>query len=301
MTTVLIAGATGMLGSLIATHLLEEDGVDVRLLLREAVPSDAAKSAIIADLTTRGGHITIGDVTDPSSLTAATRGVDVVVSALQGGREIIVDGQIALAEAALRGGVRRFIPSDFALDLFAAPDGAPQFDLRKEADAAIDALDLEVVHILNGAFMDMMLDPNTAGIVDLAKNSAMLWGTGDEPFNLTTVDDTARFTARVATDSADLSGVRMISGAQTTFNAIIRDTEALTGTTLARNVVGDVDDLRRITSGADDPWSVIMQWYFLCMITVPVFATTENERYPDLRLTTLDDYLTTAHRAMQAS
>ncbi len=301
MTTVLIAGATGMLGSLIGTHLLDQDGVEVRLLLREAAPTDAARAATIADLTARGAQVVVGDVTESSTLGDATRGVDVVVSALQGGREIIVDGQVALATAAVRNGVRRFIPSDFALDLFSAPDGAPKFDLRKEADATIDALDLEVVHILNGAFMDMMLDPSTAGIVDLTKDTAMLWGTGDEPFNLTTVDDTAKFTAKIATDPADLSGVRMISGAQTTFNTIIRDTEALTGRTLSRNVMGDVDDLRRITSEADNPWSVIMQWYFLCMITVPVFATTENDRYADLRLTTLDDYLAAAHRAMQAS
>lgn len=106
---------------------------------------------------------------------------------MQGGASIIVDGQVALAQAAERSGVRRFFPSDFALDLFAAPAGAPQFDLRKEADAQIDAMNLEVVHVLNGAFMDMMLDPATAGIVNLGEGSVQLWGTGDEPFNLTTV------------------------------------------------------------------------------------------------------------------
>jgi hypothetical protein len=31
----------------------------------------------------------------------------------------------------------------------------------------------------------------------------MLWGTGDEPFNLTTVDDTAHFTARRRTLKKD--------------------------------------------------------------------------------------------------
>jgi hypothetical protein len=53
---------------------------------------------------------------------------------LQGQRDIIVDGQVALAKAAVRSGVRRFIPSDFAIDLFNAPAGAPQFEARKDAD-----------------------------------------------------------------------------------------------------------------------------------------------------------------------
>jgi nucleoside-diphosphate-sugar epimerase len=163
-------------------------------------------------------------------------------------------------------------------------------------------MDLEVVHILNGAFMDMMLDPSTAGIVDVKSGTARLWGSGDEPFNLTTVDDTAQFTAKIATDTAELEGVRMVSGAETSFNAIIAKTEELTGRSFTRNVMGDADDLRRMTAAAaDDPWSVIMQWYFLSMITVPAFAVTENNRYPDLELTSLDDYLTEAHRAYQDS
>ncbi len=297
MNTVLIAGVTGMLGGLIAGHLLEQDGVDLRVLVRNSARDDAGKAAALDGLIARGATIVPGDVRDPASLDTATRGVDVVVSALQGGPSIIVDGQLALAEAAVGNGVRRFIPSDFALDLFAAPDGAPQFDMRRKVDALIDALPLEVVHVLNGAFMDMMLDPRTAGIVDLQNNTARLWGTGDEPFNLTTVDDTAHFTARLATDAADVSGVRTVSGAETTFNTIISETERLTGTTLTTQVLGDADDLRRITAAADDAWSVVMQWYFLCMITVPPFVSTDNDRYPDVPLTTLNDYLTEAHHA----
>ena len=183
-TTLPIAGASGRLGGLIAGHLLDQDGVVVRLLVRESAQADPDKARKLDGLVARGASIVTGDVGDPESLDRATRGVDVVVSALQGGADVIVDGQIALAEAAVRNGVRRFFPSDFALDLFAASDGAPQFDLRKAADAAIDALPLEVVHVLNGAFMDMMLDPNRAGIVNLQTNKARLWGTGDEPFNL---------------------------------------------------------------------------------------------------------------------
>lgn len=286
-----------MLGGLIADHLLAQDDVDVRLLVRDSAHQDLDKAAAINALIGRGATVVPGDVSDPPSLTAATRGVDVVVSALQGRRAIIVDGQLALAEAAVRNGVRRFIPSDFALNLFDAPVGAPQFDLRREADEAIDAMPLEVVHILNGAFMDMMLDPKTAGIVDLQTDTARLWGTGNEPFNLTTVDDTARFAALLATDPDDVSGMRRIAGAETTFNTIIAKTERITGRPLTAQIFGSADDLRRITGGAEDPWSAIREWYFLSMITVPPFAETDNDRYPELRLTTLDDYLAAAHQA----
>lgn len=197
--------------------------------------------------------------------------------------------------------MRRFLPSDFAIDLFTAPAGAPQFDLRRTAAEAIDALPIQVVHVLSGGFMDMMLDPAVPGLIDLSGGTVMLWGTGDEPFDLTTVEDTARFTARVATDPADVSGVRYLSGERTTFNTIIAETERLTGTTLTRNLLGSADDLRRITAGADDPWSVVPQWYVLSMLTVPPFPTNDNDRYPDANPTGLRDYLTQAHRALASA
>lgn len=299
--TVLLAGATGMLGNRIATHLLDPPEVAVRLLLRETARADPDKARAIDALVARGAVVVLGDVTDPASLDPATGGVDVVVSALQGGPDIIVDGQVALARSAARQGVRRFLPSDFAIDLFSAPQGAPQFDMRRRADSAIDALPLEVVHVLNGAFMDMMLDPRTAAVVGLDKGTATLRGTGDEAFNLTTVEDTARFTARVATDPADVSGVRYLSGAEATFNTIITETERIVGTTLTRNVLGGADDLRRIIAAAEDSWSVVREWYFLSMLTVPPFPTTDNDRYPGAHPTGLHDYIVQAHRALAPS
>jgi len=93
MNTVLIAGATGMLGNLIAGHLLDQDGVQVRLLVRDSAGNDPEKAAALEGLTARGATIVTGDVSDPASLDIATLGVDVVISALQGGPSVIVDGQ----------------------------------------------------------------------------------------------------------------------------------------------------------------------------------------------------------------
>jgi uncharacterized protein YbjT (DUF2867 family) len=298
-TTVLVAGASGMLGSRIAGHLLDQPDVALRLLLRAPAPVGTAKSRTVQALIGRGAEVVTGDVSDPASLEAATRGVDVVVSAVQGGPDIIVDGQIALAEAAARNGARRFLPSDFAVDLFSAPEGAPQFALRRAADRAIDALPMEVVHVLSGGFMDLMLDPGTPGVINVDARTATVWGTGDEPFNLTTVEDTARFAAKIATDRSDVAGVHYLSGAQTTFNAIIRETERILGATLTRTVAGSVEDLRRITAAAEDPWSVLMQWYLLAMLTVGPFPSTDNDRYPDAYPTGLREYLRAAYHARQ--
>lgn len=289
--SVLLVGATGTVGGSIATHLLADGIAEVHLLVRSLTPSDPDKAAALETMVRAGAVLIEGDLHDPDSLEAATLGADVVISAVQGGRDIIVDGQVALARAAKASGVRRFIPSDFALDIWAAPAGAPMFELRKEADAAIDELGLEVVHVLNGAFMDMMLDPRTAGVVDLAKGTGNFYGDGDDPFDITLIDDVAAFTARVATDESATAGTYALSGSRTSFNDIIAEVEKLTGRTLTRNSRGSVEDLRAAVAAAGNPWAAIGQWYNLSMITTPPFTATANDRYPDLAPTTLTSYL----------
>ena len=157
---------------------------------------------------------------------------------------------------------------------------------------------MQVVHVLNGAFMDQMLDPAVPGMIDIAAGTAMLFGRGDEPFDLTTVDDTARFTAYLATDPADVSGVRYISGSRSTFAEIFAETEQLSGKQLTKNAVASAEDLRHMTaaqrtrgrwcrSGTCSPCSPPRPF--------PRETTTTTPAHP---ATTLHDYLTAVHAAL---
>ncbi|RKR74726.1 NmrA family NAD(P)-binding protein [Frondihabitans australicus] len=293
MTTILIAGATGLLGSGIASNLVTRDDVTVRLLVRTGWQNDASKTARIDPLVAAGAEVLVGDVTDPGSLDAATNGVDVVVSALQGGRDVIVDGQVALATAAVASGVRRIIPSDFAIDLFHAPAGAPQFEIRKEADALIEAMDIEVIHVLQGAFMDQMVNPAYPGLIDMANKVIRYWGTGDEKIDMTTVSDTAALTARVAADPDAAPGVHAISGALVSFTDIAREIEAVYGVTLRHESWGSLDDLNHAIAAKGGSWNAIMEWYFFAMLQTPPLLSLGNDRYADLQPTTLHDHLVT--------
>ena len=171
-TTVLLAGATGMLGSQIARHLLDQPDARLRLLVRGG---DAGKRVALNPLLARGAEIIEGDLADRASLDRATQGVDVIVSAVQGGPGVIVDGQVALAEAGRRNGVRRILPSDYALDLFKATPGEhPLFDLRRTADEAIAAIGIEHVHVLQGGFMELF-GPGM-GTFDHEAGTVTFWG-----------------------------------------------------------------------------------------------------------------------------
>ena len=292
--TVLVAGGTGMLGGRIAAHLLEEPGIQLRLLLRPGTLQDPTKGPALEPLLRGGATTAEGELSDATSLEAATDGVDVVVSAVQGGREVIVDGQIALAEAASRSGVRRILPSDYALDLFKATPGEhANFDLRREADEVIAGTGLEHVHVLNGAFMDGFLGPY-GGLFDHDAHTASYWGAGEEAFDATSVEDTARYTARAALDPGLSSGKFAVAAQQLTFGAVVDAVEEATGHTYTRHSLGSAADLRtKITAACEAGASstdVVMQVYLLYMLTgQTALEDLQNDRYPDIHPQTLTD------------
>lgn len=290
--TVLLAGATGMLGGRIAHHLLEDEDVALRLLIRPAALADPVRLPGLERLAGRGAEIVEGDVTDPSSLDRATEGVDVVVSAVQGGRGVVVDGQVALARAAARNGVRRILPSDFALDLFKATPGELfPFDLRREADEEISSMDIERVHVLNGAFLDALA--TGGGVVDFDDGAgvATFWGSGGERFEATTVDDTARYAARVAVDASVPSGKFAVAGQRLTYGDIVSAVERESGRSYERRSRGTTDDLRAWTESQREDGQMMAAMYGayeLYMLTgQTALDDPQNDRYPDIEPVTL--------------
>lgn len=225
------------------------------------------------------------------SLDRATEGVDVVVSAVQGGREVVVDGQIALARAAVKSGVRRILPSDFALDLFKATPGELfPFDLRREADEEIASLGIEHVHVLNGAFLDTLA---AGGIVDFDDEAgvASFWDSGEERFEATTVDDTARYAARVAVDASVPSGKFAVAGQRLSYGDIVSAVERETGRRYERRSLGTTDDLRAWIESqreAGEMMAVMYGTYQLYMLTgQTALDDLQNDRYPDIEPVTL--------------
>ena len=288
---VLLAGSTGMLGGRIAHHLLDQPNAEVRLLVRSGGPTDPAKKEVLRDFEERGAVVVHGDVSDPESLQAPTAGVDIVVSALQGGPDVIIDGQVALARAAKRNGARRIVPSDFAADLFAAPPGQhPFFDWRRAADGAIAEMGLEHVHLLNGAFLDGL----APSLFDHEARTVSYWGTGDELIEATTVDDTARFTAHVALDRSVPSGKFGVIGARVSVSLLADIVEQATGYRYARNSLGTAEDLRSRIAEAQRRDLGLETWigdvYWLFMVTgVTAVRNAQNNRYPQIVPEPVDD------------
>jgi len=298
--TVLLAGATGMLGSQIALSLMDQPEARLRLLVRGG---DADKRAALGRLLARGAEVIEGDLADRASLDRATQGVDVIVSAVQGGPGVIIAGQVALAEAGRRNGVRRILPSDYALDLFKATPGEHMmFDLRRTADEKIATTGIEHVHVLQGAFM-AMFGPGM-GTFDYDAGTVTFWGDGTQPIEVTSVEDTARMVARVALDRTVQSGKFAFAGDRVSILAAADMIEAQTGRRFERRSNGSEAGLRAaMAEAAEDvsnPFKAVMLAYQLYMLTgQTALSDLQNHRYPDVQLERFAQFAgrTLPHRA----
>lgn len=238
----------------------------------------------------RGATIVEGNLGDRDSLNRATEGVDVIVSAIQGGPDVIVDGQVALAEIGLHNGVRRTLPSDYALDLFKATPGEHMmFDLRRHADEAIGATGIAHIHVLQGAFMEMF--GPSMGTINYDGGVVTFWGDGTHPIEVTSVEDATRMVARVALDRSVSSGKFAFAGDQVSILDATRMIEAHTGRQFERRSRGSEADLRAaMTKAREDtanPSNVVMLAYQLYMLTgQTALNDLQNGRYPDVRLET---------------
>jgi len=290
--TVLLVGATGMFGSRIAHHLFEQPETHLRVLVRAL--ENPEKQALLKPLMDAGAEVLEGDLADEASLNRATQGVDVIVSAVQGGFDVIVGGQVALSQAGVRNGVRRILPSDYALDLFEATPGEhAMFDLRRTADERIAASGLEQVNVLQGAFMEMFAPG--AGTFDYQAGTVTYWGDGSQIIDATSLEDTARMVARVALDREVGGGKFAFAGDRISILDAAKVLEAQTGLSFTHRSMGSEAELRAAHKQAledtSNPFGSVMLAYQLYMLTGQTkLSDLQNERYSDLKLETFAQF-----------
>ena len=236
---IVVAGATGNLGGRIVSALLKR-GAEVRALVRPDT-----EAAQLADLKSKGVHISSVELTDQLALTKAMMGAACVVSALQGLRDVIVDGQTQLLDAALAAGVPRFIPSDFAVDYtHLTPGDNRNFDLRREFHDRIDQAPIQATSIFNGSF-DGIFAYGTP-LYDGKKKTIGYWGDKNRKVDFATMDDAADFTAAAALDENAPRALH-IASFQASPEELAEAAKQATGHEFALVDMGSVDDLADYT------------------------------------------------------
>ena len=298
--TVLVVGAAGHLGHQIAQALLDRpEKLAVRAAARNT--SRVAPSSVRLDqLKSRGATLVEVDVASGAGLDAACNGADVVISALQGGADMIIEGQGRLLQACLRAGVGRLVPSDYAIDLFALDDGENlNLDLRRAFAAEVRASGIGHSFMLNGAFMDVVLSPFMP-LIDESAGTLSHWGDGKIALDFTSMTDTAAFLAAAVLDPSTLNRPIEVAGDRLDIASLRAAYEGATGRALVTVRLGSIEEgyaeLDRLKSQTEDPMALLPLMYVLPMLSGKArLKNVENARFPDVRPQSLQAFLS-AHR-----
>ena len=289
---IIIAGATGHLGGLIANCLLQ-GGVRVTALVRRGTAPVQA-----AALKERGADVIEVDYGNEAGLARACEGGSCVVSALSGLREVIVNAQTALLNAAVKAGVPRFIPSDFSIDYTKLPAGSNRnLDLRREFSERLNKAPIKATSILNGMFADLLT--GQAPVVLSGLKRVVYWGNADQPMDFTTIADTAAFTAAAALDPSTPRFLRIAGEV-----ASARDLKRIAGEAKGHDFnlfraggLGRLQSIIKITrflfpakKEVFPAWQG-MQYMHNMFTGLPKLTPLDNDRYPNLRWTALKTVL----------
>ena len=250
---VLVAGSTGMLGSEICRRLRQR-GEAVRALVRETSDSQTVEA-----LRAIGCSIVVGDLKDPASLDAACGGVDVVIStvtvitrAKAGDSFEVTDGQgnIDLADAARRAGVRQFIFISFQTN--GMPD-APLVRGKRAVEQHLASSGLAYTILQPSLFMESWLGPML--FADPVAATAKVYGNRDVRFRYVSVKDVAEVAVQCVDNAAVRNTVIPFGGPDAlTQRDAVRLFEQGFGRPFAVTEIPE-DALERQFTTAQDPWT----------------------------------------------
>ncbi|HEU4748607.1 MAG TPA: SDR family oxidoreductase [Gemmatimonadaceae bacterium] len=197
---ILVAGATGVLGSEIARRLLAR-GEKVRAMARPT-----SKPESVDRLRKAGAEIVVADLKDPASLPPACAGVSAVISGVttilttQPGDSFEAtdgEGNKALIDAARKAGVRKFVFVSF--DAKSAPDAPlPRAKLAAEEHLRKSGMDYTILH--PSLFFESWL--GTMLFADPVAGTAKIYGPGKQKIRYVAVADVAELAVQSLSNPA---------------------------------------------------------------------------------------------------
>lgn len=284
---ILIAGATGMLGSEIC-RLLAEKGKTIAALVRET--SDAVR---VAELEKLGAEIRRGDLKDPASLERACAGIYTVIStvtAIHASNEgdnlgsVDQNGQIDLVRAAAGAGVRHFIYISFP----EMSEDTPLQDSKRAVEAALRESGMHYTILQPTFFTEVWLGPALG--FDAANARARIFGSGENKTSWISYRDVAKFAAEAVDNPAMTDAVIPLGGPVALSPLeVVSIFENITGKQFDIEYVPE-DALRAQKSAAADPRQVTFAGLMLNNAAgQPVEMRETIEKFP-IPLTSVEEY-----------
>jgi len=281
--SVLVVGATGQLGRLIALECLKRPNLKVSILVEDI---DKDKD-LVSRVKERGGQVFQADVTNPESVRGVTKGIHTVISALGGNNKVMIEGQRYLLEDAIFNSCERFVPSDYTFDIWSFKPGIHYFlDQRLKFRQILKKAPIRSLHVSCGMFIETFLYLN--------KDKFSYWGDLNRTIDLTAMEDVAKYLA-AAVSNPDRDGDLKITGNERTLRDYIDTWEAVNKTNAHVVNEGTVDDLFLRVAELKDSGNTLE--YIKLGYLIHVFSGTgkilynDNGEFPEIQPISFEEFL----------
>ncbi|KAL9244998.1 hypothetical protein vseg_018708 [Gypsophila vaccaria] len=296
---VLIIGGTGYIGKFIV-EASAKAGHQTFALVRESTL--VSKAALVEKFRSLGVNIIVGGLNDQEVLLNAVRQVEVVISAV--GSALIGD-QVKIVDAIKKAGnVKRFFPSEFGNDvdrLHAVEPAKTAFAQKAQIRRLVEAQGIPYTFVSSNFFAGYFL-PNLSqhGATSPPRDKVVILGDGTPKAVFVKEEDIATYTIRAIGDPRTLNKILYIRPSANTlsFNELVSLWERKIGKTLEKVYVSEEQVLRNIQE-TEFPGNIVLAITHSVYVRGdqtnfnidPSFGVEATELYPDVKYTTVDEYL----------
>ncbi|AEH87677.1 MULTISPECIES: NmrA family NAD(P)-binding protein [Mesorhizobium] len=284
MTSTLIIGATGLLGSEMA-KASARNGDSLHVLVRPATAGNEERMRPLRDL---GAMVHVGDLDDYDSLVRAVGKVDRVISSVHVGSA----SEMTLVRAIKDAGVSRYVPSaGFGLDFAAAAPGSIEpLDIKRAVFDAVRQADLPYTVIYTNGFFSTWVatlgDLTRFGSTSLPPDEVTLYGDGNVPATFVSEKDIAAVTLRALEDPGAVRREIRIAQNRITQNEMIELWRKVSGRSPGIKHM-NADELEALIAAV--PGLALLRAFWIRGETALETATPEaGALYPELRFETIE-------------
>ncbi|KAG2666707.1 hypothetical protein I3760_15G076000 [Carya illinoinensis] len=301
---ILIIGGTGYIGKFIV-EASTRAGHPTFALVRESTLSDPnpSKRELVQKFNNLGVTLLHGDLYDHESLVKAIKQVDVVISTV--GPPQFADQIKIVAAIKEAGNIKKFFPSEFGNDVdrvHAVGPAKKAFATKAEIRRAVEAEGIPYTYVVNnffaGYFIPILAQPEvTAPPMD----KVYIYGDGNTQAIFNKEDDIGTYTIRAVDDPRTLNKILYLKPPKNfySFNELVALWENKIGKTLEKTYVPE-DKILKDIEESPFPISKILSINHSIFVKgdqtnfeiEPSFGVEASELYPDVKYTTVDEYIT---------
>ncbi|XP_050231905.1 phenylcoumaran benzylic ether reductase POP1-like isoform X2 [Mercurialis annua] len=300
---ILVIGGTGYIGKFIV-EASAKAGHPTYVLVRDSTLSspNPAKSKIINNFKSLGVNFISGDLYDHGSLVQAIKQVDVVISTV--GHALLADQDKIISAIKEAGNVKRFLPSEFGNDVdrvHAVEPVKSAYAIKANIRRATEAAGIPYIFVSSNFFAGYFLPTlNQPGATVAPRDKLVILGDGTPKAVYNKEDDIGTYTIKAVDDPRTLNKILYIRPQNNiySFNDLASLWEKKIGKTLEKVYILEEQLLKDIQE-AVPPRNVVLSICHSVFVKgdhtnfqiEPSFGVEASELYPDVKYTTVDEYL----------